>query len=120
VPKLDATFNTLEYFVHHEDIRRAQPTWQPRRLSADEQKLLWAMIRTAGKALVRKAPTGVTIENSTTGSRAVLRADAENVVVRGLPSEVALFVFGRTAQAQVELSGPDDAVARLTDASLGI
>jgi uncharacterized protein (TIGR03085 family) len=120
VPKLDATFNTLEYFVHHEDIRRAQPTWQPRRLGDDEQKLLWAMIRTAGKALVRKAPTGVTIENSTTGSRAVLKADAENVVVRGQPSEVALFVFGRTAQAQVELSGPDDAVARLTDASLGI
>jgi uncharacterized protein (TIGR03085 family) len=120
VPKLDATLNTLEYFVHHEDIRRAQPDWEPRRLSDDEQKLLWAMIRTGGKGLVRKAPTGVTIENSTTGSRAVLKGGADHVVVRGLPSEVTLFVFGRTAQAQVELSGTDEAVARLTDTSLGI
>jgi uncharacterized protein (TIGR03085 family) len=120
VPKLDATLNTLEYFVHHEDIRRAQPAWEPRRLSDDEQKLLWAMIRTGGKPLVRKAPTGVTLENSTTGSRAVLKGGAEHVVVRGLPSEVTLFVFGRTAQAQVELHGTDAAVARLTDTSLGI
>jgi uncharacterized protein (TIGR03085 family) len=120
VPKLDKTFNTLEYFVHHEDIRRAQPSWQPRDLTDDEQKLHWAMIRTAGKALVRKAPTGVTIENATTGSRAVLKEGAEHVVVSGPPSEVVLFVFGRTAQAQVELSGPDEAVARLKGTSLGI
>ena len=120
VPKLDKTFNTLEYFVHHEDIRRAQPTWEARQLTDQEQKLLWAMIRTGGKALVRQAPVGVTIENSATGTQAVLKSSAENVVVRGLPSEVVLFVFGRTAQAQVELSGPDQAVARLRDASLGI
>jgi uncharacterized protein (TIGR03085 family) len=120
VPKLDKTFNTLEYFVHHEDIRRAQPSWQPRELADDEQKLLWAMIRTAGKALVRKAPTGVTIENATTGSRAVLKDGTEQVVVSGPPSEVVMFVFGRTAQAQVELTGPDEAVARLRGTSLGI
>jgi uncharacterized protein (TIGR03085 family) len=120
VPKLDKTFNTLEYFVHHEDIRRAQPTWEPRSLSDDEEKLLWAMVRTGGKALVRQAPAGVTIENSATGSRAVLKSGAEQVVVRGLPSEVPLFVFGRTAQAQVELTGSDEAVARLRGTSLGI
>lgn len=120
VPKLDKTFNTLEYFVHHEDIRRAQPTWEPRALGDDEQRLLWAMVRTAGKALVRKAPTGVTIENAATGSRVVLKGGSDHVVVRGLPSEVTLFVFGRTAQAQVELTGPDDAVARLKGTSLGI
>jgi uncharacterized protein (TIGR03085 family) len=120
VPRLDKTFNTLEFFVHHEDIRRAQPAWTPRELTDDEQKLLWAMVRTGGKALVRQAPTGVTIENSTTGSRAVLKDSPEHVVVSGLPSEVTLFVFGRVAQARVELSGPDEAVARLRDASLGI
>ncbi len=119
VPRLDAMFNTLELFVHHEDIRRAQPDWAPRDLSDDEQKLLWSMVRSAGKPLVRNAPAGVTLENATTGSRVVLKDASQPVVVSGLPSEVTLFAFGRQAEARVTLSGPDDAVALLTGASLG-
>jgi uncharacterized protein (TIGR03085 family) len=122
VPRLDALFNTLEFFVHHEDIRRAQPDWAPRELTDEQQKLLWSMVRTAGKSLVRNATVGVTLENATTGSRAVLkeaRDGAGTVVVRGLPSEVTLFAFGRQAQSRVELSGPDEAIATLTGSSLG-
>jgi uncharacterized protein (TIGR03085 family) len=119
VPRLDATLNTLEFFVHHEDIRRAQPDWAPRDLSDEEQKLLWSMVRSAGKPLVRNAPAGVTLENATTGSRVVLKDASQPVVVSGLPSEVTLFAFGRQAEARVTLSGPDEAVALLTGASLG-
>ena len=120
VPKLDTVFNTLEYFVHHEDIRRAQPEWEPRDLPDAQQKQLWAMVRTAGKALVMRAPTGVAIENSATGSRVVLKAAPHQVVVHGLPSEVTMFLFGRQDHARVELLGPDEAVAGLREASLGI
>ena len=120
VPRLDATLNTLEYFVHHEDIRRAQPEWTARDLGADSEKLLWALVRTGGKGLTRSAPVGVTIENATTGSRAVLKPGEPSVVVRGIPSEVTLFVFGRKAQAHVELIGDDADVARLSGTSLGI
>jgi len=120
VPKLDSVFNTLEYFVHLEDIRRAQPDWEPRDLPDAQQKQLWAMVRTAGKALARRAPTGVAIENGATGSRVVLKQAAEQVVVHGLPSEITMFVFGRQDHARVELLGPDDAVAALRGASLGV
>jgi uncharacterized protein (TIGR03085 family) len=120
VPRLDAVLNTLEFFVHHEDIRRAQPDWTPRELGDEAEKTLWAMIRTAGKGLTRGAAVGVTIENGVTGSTAVLKTGEPSVTVRGLPSEVTLFVFGRKPQARVELLGDDDAVARLSDASLGI
>jgi uncharacterized protein (TIGR03085 family) len=120
VPKLDATLNTLEYFVHHEDIRRAQPEWTARDLGADSEKLLWAMVRTGGKGLTRSAPAGVTIENATTGSQAVLKADERSVTVRGIPSEVTLFVFGRKPQADVELIGDPADVARLRGSSLGV
>jgi uncharacterized protein (TIGR03085 family) len=120
VPKLDRLFNTVEYFVHHEDIRRAQDGWEPRTLAADDEKLLWAMIRTAGKALVRNAPAGVTIRNSVTGSEVVLKNGDESVAVVGVPSEVVLYVFGRKPQARVELEGPASAVAAVRDASFGI
>jgi uncharacterized protein (TIGR03085 family) len=120
LPKLDEVLNTLEYFVHHEDIRRAQPGWEPRDLGDDAERKLWAMIRTAGKGLTRKAPVGVTIRNATTGSTRVLKSGTPQVVVSGRPSEVALFVFGRKEQAHVELSGDDGAVDRLSGTSLGI
>jgi uncharacterized protein (TIGR03085 family) len=120
VPKVDVIVNTVEYFVHHEDIRRAQPEWTPRPLGADEEKLLWSMVRMAGKRMTRNAPVGVTIESSVTGSRAVLKESSPAVTVRGLPSEVTLFVFGRQPEARVELLGDDDAVARLSTTSLGI
>jgi uncharacterized protein (TIGR03085 family) len=120
VPRLDALLNTLEFFVHHEDIRRAQPDWSARDLGDEAEKLLWTMIRTGGKGLTRGTPVGVTIENATTGSRAVLNGGSPSVVVRGLPSEVTLFVFGRKPQADVELLGDEADVARLSDTSLGI
>jgi uncharacterized protein (TIGR03085 family) len=120
VPKVEAIVNTVEFFVHHEDIRRAQPTWTPRVLQGDEEKLLWSMVSTAGRRMLRKAPVGVTIENSVTGSRVVLKEGTPEVTVRGQASEITLFVLGRQPQARVDLLGDEDAVARLSTTSLGI
>lgn len=119
VPKVDQVTNTLEFFVHHEDIRRAQDDWEPRVLGDDAEKLLWSMVRTAGKQLVRNAPVGVWLRNATTGSEVVLKDASEPVVVTGVPSELTMFAFGRQQQARVDLSGPDDAIATLTGSSLG-
>jgi uncharacterized protein (TIGR03085 family) len=120
VPQLDSVLNTLEFFVHHEDIRRARPGWSARDLGEPLEKVLWKMLGTAGKGLLRRSPVGVTAESSVTGSRSVLKAGTPTVTVRGLPSEVTLFVFGRREQAQVDLLGDDADVARLTGTSLGI
>jgi uncharacterized protein (TIGR03085 family) len=121
VSKLDAMFNTLEYFVHHEDIRRAQPTWEPRVLTPHQEKVLWKQISVGGLGLVRGSEVGVTIERSDKDDRRAVLSQADPmVVVRGLPSELTLFLFGRKPQARVELVGPDDAVAVLHGASLGI
>ncbi|QNN53065.1 TIGR03085 family metal-binding protein [Nocardioides mesophilus] len=120
LPKLDGLLNTLEFFVHHEDIRRAGAGWEPRELGGDAQKVLWSMVRTAGKGLLRSAPAPVVIENATTGSRTVLKDGPEPVVVSGPPGEVTMFVFGRQPQARVTLSGPDQAVAALQAASFGV
>lgn len=120
VPPLDRVANTLEFFVHLEDVRRAQPGWAPRPLTADAERQLWTLVRTAGKGLTRRSPVGVVLENLTTGSTAVLKRADRSVTVRGLPSELALFVFGRRPQARVELRGDDADVAALSGTSLGI
>ena len=112
--------NTLEYFVHHEDIRRAQAEWEPRDLDRRVQDALWKAIRVAGKGLVRSASVGVTLERTDTSERAALKEAPTAVVVRGLPAELVMFVYGRQDQARVELDGAPSDVAALTGADLGI
>jgi uncharacterized protein (TIGR03085 family) len=120
VGALDGLVNTLEYFVHHEDIRRAQATWEPRALDRRVHDALWKAIRVPGKGLVRAAAVGVTLERSDTSQRAVLKDAPAAVVVRGLPAELVMFVYGRQAQARVELDGAPADVAALTGSDLGI
>ena len=116
---VDAAMNTLELFVHHEDVRRAQEGWTPRVLSGRSQEALWRTLRVAGRGLARRADVGVTVERTDVPGRAVLRAGPE-VVVRGLPSELALFAYGRQRVAQVELRGDEGDVAALAGSDLGL
>lgn len=119
LPRIGPAMNLLEFFVHHEDVRRAQPAWQPRTLPPHVEDALWAAAGHAGKGLVLRAPVGVVAARADTGERTRLRPGSTDVVVRGRPSEVALFLFGRTAVADVELDGADADVARLREADLG-
>jgi uncharacterized protein (TIGR03085 family) len=120
IPKVDELVNTMEFFIHHEDIRRAQPGWRARELGDRLERTLWSMLATPGKALTKQAPVGVSVQNATTGGVRVLKEGTPAVTVEGAPGELALFLFGRGAQAHVELLGDPDAVARLRDADLGL
>jgi len=117
---VDRLLNAMEYFVHHEDIRRAQPGWEPRELSPRVQDALWRGIKMSGRGLVRQAKVGVIVSRSDRAETAVLKAGDSSVTVHGLPAEVALYVYGRKAQARVELRGTDRDIALLSDTSLGI
>ena len=44
---LDPLVNTTEMFIHHEDVRRAAPGWQPRRLDGDLVSALRRQVRFA-------------------------------------------------------------------------
>ena len=110
VGTVDRTMNTLEYFVHHEDIRRAAPDWSPRELTEREQRALWKAISVAGKGLVR--PAGVPVELRWVGEdgeadrTATLRPGSDPVVVAGAPAEIVMFCFSRPQNVGLELSGP--------------
>ena len=56
---LDAPVNTVEYLVHHEDVRRAGPDWEPRILDAAEEAVLWSRLGLMGRVLLRRSPVGV-------------------------------------------------------------
>lgn len=111
--------NTLEYLVHHEDLRRAQPGWVARDLGPEDTDAVWRAIRIGGRALVRPAGVPVVIRRTDSGREVTMRRGADPVVVAGDPLEVTLFLFGRKDVSAVALEGPDDAVAALRDVALG-
>jgi len=119
VPKLGSVLNNLEYFVHHEDIRRAQPGWKPRSLPPHIENGLWKAVRHAGRGLTATAPVGVVAVRSDTGEETTFKA-GDGVVLRGLPSEIVIYVFGRKEHSLVEITGKPEHVAAIQDKSLGI
>jgi uncharacterized protein (TIGR03085 family) len=116
---VDRVANSLEYFVHHEDLRRAQPDWQPRDLPVGDADVVWRLLRVFGRGLVRQAGVPVQVVREDTGATTTLRHGADPAVVSGPPGEVALFLFGREQTRDVRLLGPDDTTAALRTASLG-
>lgn len=120
LPGVDAALNTAEYFVHHEDVRRAAPDWQPRTLEPDEEDALWRIVRISGKGLIRPAGVPVVARRTDTGADTNLRAGSDPVVVSGMPSEIVLFLYGRDQTRGLTFEGPDDRIAQLREASLGI
>lgn len=117
---VDRLLNAMEYFVHHEDIRRAQPEWQPRELAPRIQDALWRGVKSGGRGLARNAKVGIAAERSDTKETATLKPGQRSVTVVGTPEELALFIYGRQEQARVELRGSDEDIALLRDASLGV
>lgn len=116
---LDKLVNTVEFFVHHEDVIRAQPDAEPRVLPADEMAQLDAAVRRMAKLFLRKAPCGVTIDLE--GGQPFIAKSADPMVtISGNAAEVLMFIEGRQAHAHVTMDGPPEAVSALSAASFGI
>lgn len=116
---VDEQANVVEMFVHHEDVRRAQPDAVPRMLDPGEERALWARLAPMARLVRRRLPVGVTLEAPGFG-RVEARRGEPHVTVTGPPGELVLFVTGRRRAARVDLSGPPDAVSRLEAARLGL
>lgn len=104
IPALDELVNTAEFFIHHEDVRRAQPGWTPRAPDEHRDAALWTVVRRMGPLLLRKSPVGVQARTPQ-GKTATLNKRANGVAAIGDPGELLLFSFGRDDVAQVTLDG---------------
>lgn len=119
LPGVDARVNLVEHFVHLEDVLRAQPGWAPREIPARQREALWRVVSGQGAVLYRHSPVGVVLVVPDGPRRRVRKADV-SVVLTGPPEELLLHALGRTGHARVELSGPEDAVARFRGTPLGL
>ncbi len=119
VKQLDEAANTVEFYVHTEDVRRAQPDWSARELDPVFADVLWSRTEKAARMLGRKAPVGLVLRRPN-GQTAVAHKGTPVVTVTGEPGELLLFAFGRQDAARVELEGDQDAIARVTTAKLGM
>jgi uncharacterized protein (TIGR03085 family) len=112
VPVIDELTNLLEFFVHREDVRRAQPDWQPRTLDAGLERALWDRVPMLVRLRLRGAKAAVTVKAPGYGSVAA-GAGGPEVTISGPPGELVLFFYGRRDAARLDFSGPDDLVAKL-------
>src|SRR5580700_6921132 len=58
LPGVDERANLVEYFVHHEDVRRGEPGWEPRSLDPALSEQLWRRLGMT-RLILRKAPVGI-------------------------------------------------------------
>jgi uncharacterized protein (TIGR03085 family) len=105
--RLDEAANGIEFFVHHEDVRRAQPDWQPRQLGPEIDDLLWQRACRMGKFVLRHEQAGVVLVRTDTGQRHVARqaaAGEPTQQVSGPASELLMYLFDRRSHAKVEVA----------------
>jgi len=98
-PALARAFNTAEYAIHHEDVRRAQPGWTVRELSRADQDTLW----TAATLSARRVRGGVDLRRSDVDG-VEKRVGAGGRTVEGEPLELLLWLSGRRDVARVTVT----------------
>ncbi|MEV7420340.1 TIGR03085 family metal-binding protein [Streptomyces sp. NPDC089919] len=117
--QIDEAANAVEFYVHAEDVRRAQPDWSPRELDPVFSDALWARLEKLARLTGRRSPVGLVLRRPD-GRTAVAHKGVPVVTVTGEPGELTLFCFGRQDAARIDLDGEKTAVAQLTTAKLGI
>lgn len=120
LPWVDGQLNTLEYYVHHEDIRRAQPGWQPRDLDPELADFIWDRLKLAGRGWFNSVPGGVTlVRTDGEGAEHKVKGGDPMVTLKGSAGELIMIAFGRK-EADVAVLGDDEAVAGFREAKLHI
>ncbi|GAA5065679.1 TIGR03085 family metal-binding protein [Streptomyces sp. SID10815] len=111
--QVDEAANTVEFYVHAEDVRRAQPGWSPRELDPVFQETLWSRLERTARLLGRGVPTGLVLRRPN-GQTAVAHRGAPVVTATGEPAELLMFAFGRQGAARVDLEGEPAAIEQVS------
>jgi len=116
---IDGPMNAGEFFIHHEDVRRAQPGWEPRDPGDDLERALWSRLKLMARVLRRSVPVGLVLEAPGHG-RVTVKAADPSVTVVGPPSELALVASGRQGASAARYDGDPGAVEAVKASSFGL
>ncbi|BCJ45473.1 TIGR03085 family protein [Actinoplanes ianthinogenes] len=116
-PLTDGLANTMEFFIHHEDVRRTGPAWEPRPLEAGQQAALWRSVKLTSRISLRRM--GLPAEVIADGFPPVRTGEQPRVRITGDAGELALFFSGRQRIARVRIDGDPATADRLRGAKLG-
>ena len=119
VGPLDDTFNTTEFFVHHEDVRRAVPDWSPRPTDERLERTMWRVLRSRGRAFFRQSPVGVLL-SLPDGTTHVASGGQPSVTLVGPASELLLYAFGRKDHALVKITGGAEDIEGFSSTPLAV
>ena len=118
VPFVDGQMNTVEFFVHHEDIRRGSGQQESRSLDPELSDFLWDRLKLSGRLLFNSVKGGITLRR-TDGSKAAendgfdehkAKGGKPMITLTGTAGELVLIAYGRK-EADVEIDGDPEAVA---------
>lgn len=114
IPRVRTLMNGVEYFIHHEDVRRANG--QDRRTDRpDLDQLAWRLTGFSGRRLARQLkPHGLELRRPQGDPRRF--GPPEAAVITGEPSELLLYLSGRRTAAAVTIEGAPEAIAALQNA----
>jgi len=109
-----------EFFVHHEDVRRANGRG-PRANEPAMDEALWRNV-SCGRWFLARRLRGAGLELQWAGTTQTVRARQGKTTARiaGPPGELLLYLFGRQGAAHVEVSGPTAAVEAVRRARFGM
>jgi uncharacterized protein (TIGR03085 family) len=111
VGRLNEVVNGTEYFIHHEDVRRAVDGWEPRPSNPALDAVAWRALRMAGKRGYRRSVVGVLLRRPD-GETIVAKRAPKAVTITGEVGELLLHAFGRD-EVRVEFEGEDVAVTEI-------
>jgi uncharacterized protein (TIGR03085 family) len=118
LPRIRNVVNGLEYFIHHEDVRRANGR-APRPQADDVEALYWRMIGYTARRVARRIrPYG--LELVLPDGRRHSFGSGAMATLTGPASELGLYLAGRRATAQVTLTGAPRAIAAVEQADLSV
>ncbi|GAB3542844.1 uncharacterized protein (TIGR03085 family) [Actinopolyspora lacussalsi] len=105
--------NSAEYYVHHEDVRRAQPGWQPRPEDPERSEALWKALSRTARYFYGRSPVGVVLRRPD-GHEVSAKNGPRTVRILGSSEELLLHAFGRKP-AQVSFEGNEADVLAVED-----
>jgi uncharacterized protein (TIGR03085 family) len=91
---LDPVANMGELFIHHEDVRRAQPNWEPRLLDDGIMHALGRGFAVMARLALAKSPARVSL-CTPDGKTVVTVGNGPELTVTGDLPELLLFISGR-------------------------